>query len=393
MLALVYGYREFMKGTIDATAREVSNVTVMVHHNRLSEVSRYIPLGGYLSHVRIFTLDRLVDESDKPENVTTKVISLLYFTPDGRNIHLGDDLFRRADDLIQRSAVKFDIIQAHFTWPCGYAAVKLGQKYGVPVVVVLHEEMDQVSQMASSPNPRFRWTWMNASGLVRVNKRDIPLLGLYNKEVVFATVGYNPKDFFPMPKEIARNAIGLSRNAKVIFALGYLDKRKGFRFLVQAIRDLEKASPNLICIIGGTGPMRHDLESGAKALGLAKNISFPGYIPREKLNYYYNAADLVVHPSLSENGPTVMYESLACGVPFIGTVVGAIPMVISSDEYGLLARTGDSKDLAQKIGQGLEKSWDREKIHSYSQQYTWDRVVKPILELQQRLVTQRVASK
>ncbi len=194
---------------------------------------------------------------------------------------------------------------------------------------------------------------------------------------------------FRYRREIARDSLGLPRGPKVIFGLGYLTERKGFQFLVQAMSDLVKTTPDLICVIGGMGPARHDLESKSKLLGLSKNVRFVDFIPRDKLNYYYNAADLFVLPSLNEGNPTVMFEALACGIPFIGTPVGGVPEVIDSDDYGLLARTGSTEDLATKIQEGLTKSWDRQKIHAYAQRYSWENTVEPILELHRRLLASR----
>ena len=113
------------------------------------------------------------------------------------------------------------------------------------------------------------------------------------------------------------------------------------------------------------------------------------FIPRDKLNYYYNAADLFVLPSLSEGNPTVMFEALACGTPFIGTPVGGVPEVVDSDDYGLLARAGSPEDLATKIQEGLTKSWSRKKICGYAQRFSWDETVKPMLDLHRRLRSPR----
>ncbi len=111
MLVLAPFYREFVKGIVDATASHVSDISVIVHHNRLAEISRYVPLGGYFSHVRGFTANRLIDESNKPGNVKVSLLSMTYLIPDGKNSSLGDALFRKADQLIQARGLKFDIVQ------------------------------------------------------------------------------------------------------------------------------------------------------------------------------------------------------------------------------------------------------------------------------------------
>ena len=83
---------------------------------------------------------------------------------------------------------------------------------------------------------------------------------------------------------------------------------------------------------------------------------------------------------MSEGNPTVMFEALGVGLPFIGTKVGGIPEIITSEDYGLLCEPANPEDLAEKILIALEKKWDKEKIRKYAQQFTWDNIVKQALK-------------
>jgi glycosyltransferase involved in cell wall biosynthesis len=86
-----------------------------------------------------------------------------------------------------------------------------------------------------------------------------------------------------------------------------------------------------------------------------------------------------VLPSLNEGNPTVMFECLGCGKPFIGTRVGGIPEIITSENYGLLCDPAKSVDLADNILLALAKEWDKGKIREYAEQFNWDVIVKNIL--------------
>ena len=94
-----------------------------------------------------------------------------------------------------------------------------------------------------------------------------------------------------------------------------------------------------------------------------------------------NAADLFVLPSLREGNPTVMFEALGAGLPFIGTKVGGIPEIISSEEYGFLVEPANPDDLAEKILIALYKSWDNKKIKKYAEQFTWENIAKRIINV------------
>jgi glycosyltransferase involved in cell wall biosynthesis len=76
-----------------------------------------------------------------------------------------------------------------------------------------------------------------------------------------------------------------------------------------------------------------------------------------------------------------MFESLGCGKPFIGTKVGGVPEIISSQEYGLLCDAGNEEALAGNILKALEKDWDTEKILSYAKEFSWENICKNVEEI------------
>ena len=63
-----------------------------------------------------------------------------------------------------------------------------------------------------------------------------------------------------------------------------------------------------------------------------------------------DAADLFVLPSLSENLPKTIMESMACGLPCLGFKVGGIPEMIDHLKNGYVAAYRDSADLARGMG-------------------------------------------
>ena len=94
-----------------------------------------------------------------------------------------------------------------------------------------------------------------------------------------------------------------------------------------------------------------------------------------------NAADLFVLPSSDEGNPTVMFEALGIGLPFIGTKVGGIPEVITSEDYGLLVEPKNSIKLANEIIIALNKKWDNKKIRDYAKQFTWGNIASDTVAL------------
>jgi glycosyltransferase involved in cell wall biosynthesis len=94
-----------------------------------------------------------------------------------------------------------------------------------------------------------------------------------------------------------------------------------------------------------------------------------------------NACDIFVLSSLNEANPTVMFEALGCGKPFIGTKVGGIPEIINSEVYGLLVTPANPDDLKEKILLALDRKWDHEAILKYAEQFTWKEIADEILKI------------
>lgn len=99
---------------------------------------------------------------------------------------------------------------------------------------------------------------------------------------------------------------------------------------------------------------------------------------------YELAADYFVLPSYNEGVPTVMFEALAAGTPFISTKVGGIPE-IARDFTGILIEPGNSLALKEAIVKALEMKWSRAKIQSYSKEFTWENICKKIASIYKKL--------
>lgn len=381
VLTLGPHYKMFIKESVEAIAKDVNSVEVFVHHNYLAEISNFIPINGYFSYIRNFTKDKLYDNQPTSENVKVHLVSMIYLIPDGRNKNLGEKIFEKINTKINDKKIHFDLIHAHFTWPYGYVASKLGKIYGIPTIITVHENKDLLIKEIKSKNDHIFWAWKNADALIRVNRTDIPLLKEFNENIFYVPNGFNPKKLFASEKEVARKEMELPINKKIIFGLGILTERKGFQYLIEAMNEITKIRSDVYCIIGGNGPMRQKLNRKIKKFGLENHIKLIGYIKDNVLRQYYNCADVFVLPSLSEGNPTVMFEALGAGLPFVGTKVGGIPEIINSEDYGLLCEPSNSKDLAEKILIAIDKKWKKEKILEYAGSFTWNNIAEELLKV------------
>jgi glycosyltransferase involved in cell wall biosynthesis len=126
--------------------------------------------------------------------------------------------------------------------------------------------------------------------------------------------------------------------------IGRLTPEKGLSTLMEAWRLLKSSIPLKII---GDGPARSDAEGQARKHCLER-VEFVGAIGRDQAIDAIKRARFVVVPSLWYEGfPMVLAESFACGVPVIGSRLGAMQELIEDRRIGLHFTPGDPSDLAR----------------------------------------------
>ena len=190
---------------------------------------------------------------------------------------------------------------------------------------------------------------------------------------------YTPKD-----KQQARQRVGLPTEGRIIlFASQRVTNRnKGMGYLLEACRLLaeqypEKKEDITVAILGGHA---EEIE------GQLPFRTCPlGYVNDEqRIVDIYNAADVFVLPSLSENLPNTIMEAMACGVPSGGFRIGGIPEEIDHQQNGYVADYCSSEDLARGIWwtlyeadhEAVRKACLQKVAHNYSQQSVANRYLE-----------------
>jgi glycosyltransferase involved in cell wall biosynthesis len=220
----------------------------------------------------------------------------------------------------------------------------------------------------------------------RNNLLSIRRLGI-KKPVSVILNGYNASVFFPRDQKKCREELGLPQNKKILVNVAKLyDVVKGHEILIRAMQEVTKKRDDIVCYIVGDGELRTSLENLITELHLEHSVKIVGAKPHHEIPAWINAGDVFVLPSLNEGNPTVMFECLGCGKPFIGTRVGGIPETISSDTYGLLSEPGNVQELADTILASLSREWDHEAILDYAHQFTWEILTREILGIYKEVV-------
>ncbi|MDN3643384.1 glycosyltransferase [Lutimonas halocynthiae] len=267
------------------------------------------------------------------------------------------------------------VIHANFTSPAGVFAHHLTKNRKNGFVLTVHEDHNWLVNEIRSSNVDLVNTWKNANAIIRVNKLDIGLLNPYCDNLITIPNGYDHRKFKQLDKDQCREKLGIENDKKVIVNIGFYKDQKNQKLLVAAIKSIPiDIRKNLLCYIIGGGPLHQELNEQIHNLGLEAVIKLTGQVKQDELPFYLNAADLFCLSSDSEGNPTVMFEALGVGLPYIGTSVGGVPEIITSEDYGLTCEPGDKEALSNIIKQGILKAWNKNKILSYAKEYTWKNI-------------------
>lgn len=121
----------------------------------------------------------------------------------------------------------------------------------------------------------------------------------------------------------------------VLGFVGRLEPEKGISIAIEAMRGIVDAIPGAHLRIIGTGTLETDLRNQVAALGLSDHVSFLGH--RTDICDQMAAMDVLLIPSYNEAFGLVVLESIAAGVPLLGSRSGAFPEILEDGKYGTLA--------------------------------------------------------
>ncbi len=153
----------------------------------------------------------------------------------------------------------------------------------------------------------------------------------------------------------ARERLGLPKDRPIILSVRRLVRRVGLDILIEAIGKIVRYHPDLLVLIGGTGPLKQQLELRIKELNLSDYVRLLGFIPDSDLPFAYAAADYSVVPTQSLEGfGLVTIESLAAGTPPIVTPLGSLQEIANPLSENLVMKGFGAREIAASLTEILK---------------------------------------
>lgn len=142
--------------------------------------------------------------------------------------------------------------------------------------------------------------------------------------------------------------------------LGRVGTRKGVPQLLEAL-SMTGNRHRWHATIAGDGDLA-EMGRMAERLGLAGQVTFPGWVGPDEVRHLLFRSDVLILPSFDENLPMSVIEGMAAGLAIIATPVGAVEDIIIDGETGLLVPVGDAEAIAASLQRLIEQPETRRRL-------------------------------
>lgn len=245
---------------------------------------------------------------------------------------------------------KYDGVHCFFTVPCGAVALWLRLVFGLPYIVSLRGSdvpgySKKYEKLYFFIKPFVRLIWRLSTAVIS-NSEGLKELALTTNQKQEIGVIYNGVDteiFVPNSREKLGKVF-------TILCASRLERRKGFRYVVEAVDALRERYPQLrLMIAGGDGNAGEELRSLVEEKKLSDFVKFFGQYTRDDLVRLQQEADVFVLPSFNEGMSNSLLEAMAGGLPVLMTPTGGAEELILNGENGYIIDFGESKSIESKI--------------------------------------------
>jgi glycosyltransferase involved in cell wall biosynthesis len=191
--------------------------------------------------------------------------------------------------------------------------------------------------------------------------------------------------------------IGFTSDTFILLSFGYLSRHKGLEYAIEALKQMRKDEPSVhLVIAGGPHPASRSnnylrsLKNLVEREGLAKNVTFTGHVPDERVDDLFQGADLVLLPHVSGTLSGVLCLAAGYGVPVVASSVGGIGEEVSKHQIGVVTPPGRADMLASAVLELLrnekKRQFHAEKQRLLAERNSWQHVAEQHLHLYQQLV-------
>ncbi|HSV37670.1 MAG TPA: D-inositol-3-phosphate glycosyltransferase [Nocardioidaceae bacterium] len=299
----------------------------------------------------------------------------------------------------------FDLIHSHY-WLSGQVGALVRDRWTVPLAHTMHtmaKVKNESLAFGDTPEPAARVLGeeqvVEAADMLIANT-DIEakqLINLYDADPARVEVVHPGVDlalFEPLDQGVARERLGIPRDALVPLFAGRIQPLKAPDVLLHAVAVLLDRDPGLrsrlvVPVVGGPSGsgLEHpeSLDLLAHSLGIADIVRFVPPVAQRELREWYAAASVVCVPSYNESFGLVAVEAQATGTPVIAAAVGGLTTVVRDGVSGVLVEGHRPEDYAAVLERVLLEPAYRDMLAAgalvQAQEFSWDKTAEQTFEI------------
>ena len=269
---------------------------------------------------------------------------------------------------------KPDLLHAHSPVFNGIAALKVGQKLGIPVVyeirslweeaAVAHGAYEYHSHQFERRRALETWVCQSVDQVVAISdglKNHLVGRGIRSDKISTVYNGVDLDTIKPSEPDAEFKETWKLTGKRVVGYIGSFRKYEGLELLIKAVAHLSKTRPDIVLLLVGGGRLEPESEMRVLVdrLGLREKVIMPGWLPPERISGVYALIDVLVYPRdqipLTEIvTPLKPLEAMAMGKVLIASDIGGHRELIRSGYNGLLFPAGSESALAEGVSRLLD---------------------------------------
>ena len=267
---------------------------------------------------------------------------------------------------------------------CGFSARKFKKKTNVPFLLTLQEgdPIDYILHKVRFVKKQFKEIFLLADGLQAISTylfdwgKDMGFVGDVAEVVPNgADVKRFTQTYTAQELQALRESFGFQEHATIVVTSSRLVVKNDVESVIKALPLL----PEDVCfVVCGAGELEEHLKEITKECHVEKRVRFLGNRSHDELPKILHASDIFIRPSITEGLGCSFLESMAAGLPTIGTRVGGIPDFLEDGKTGFFCEVQNPQSIADTIVR-IQHLSAEEKNHIHNnameiitQRYNWE---------------------
>lgn len=219
---------------------------------------------------------------------------------------------------------EYKVVHAHVSSLTYVEPLKVAKKYKIPVRIIhsrnnnqrgkIHYVLHKINQLNVKKYATHYFAISKLAAEWLYGKKQVDR-GEY--QIIGNGLEIEKFDFNQEMRNLIRRELNIKSNQKVIGHVGRFDLQKNHNFLIDIFKEIVKKNKDAIMLLIGDGPLKGDIQTKVRKMGIEKNIRFLGI--KKNVNEYMQAMDCFLFPSLHEGLGRVLIEAQATDLPCIAT--------------------------------------------------------------------------